>query len=242
MSLETSSKWNKSTTPKFLSEAEQVMEKLQTLQVADLQKLMGISKDLAEMNVERNQVWKTKPTAKNSIQAALAFKGEVYRGLNAETIGEEAQDYLNQNLFILSGLYGILRPCDKVMLYRLEMGSKLDVQGSKNLYGFWKESLTEFVNSKLKKNEILLNLASTEYSKVLDDKKLKSPKIDVEFLDFKNGELKPIMVFFKQARGLMARYCAENNVQSIEEVKLFKENNYSYDEKLSTDTKLVFIR
>lgn len=242
MSLETSSKWNKSTTPKFLSEAEQVMEKLQTLQVADLQKLMGISKDLAEMNVERNQVWKTKPTAKNSIQAALAFKGEVYRGLDAETIGEEAQDYLNQNLFILSGLYGILRPSDKVMLYRLEMGSKLDVQGSKNLYGFWKESLTEFVNSKLKKNEILLNLASTEYSKVLDDKKLKSPKIDVEFLDFKNGELKPIMVFFKQARGLMARYCAENNVQSIEEVKLFKENNYSYDEKLSTDTKLVFIR
>lgn len=242
MSLETSGKWNKSTTPKFLSEAGQVMEKLQTLQATDLQKLMGISKDLAEMNVERNQVWKTKPTAKNSIQAALAFKGEVYRGLDAETIGEEAQDYLNQNLFILSGLYGILRPSDKVMLYRLEMGSKLDVQGSKNLYGFWKESLTEFVNSKLKKNEILLNLASTEYSKVLDDKKLKSPKIDVEFLDFKNGELKPIMVFFKQARGLMARYCAENNVQSIEEVKLFNENNYSYDEKLSTDTKLVFIR
>ena len=128
------------------------------------------------------------------------------------------------------------------MLYRLEMGSKLDVNGSKNLYGFWKESLTDFVNSKLKKNEILLNLASVEYSKVLDDKKLKSPKIDVEFLDYKNGQLKPIMVFFKQARGMMARYCAENNVSTLDEVKLFNESNYAFDEKLSTEKKLIFTR
>ena len=242
MSLETNGNWNKSRSPKFISQSEIVMEKLKSLNTKDLEKLMHISKDLAEMNIERNAVWKTKPTAKKSVQAALAFKGEVYRGLDAETLSESAQIYLNNHLFILSGLYGILKPSDKVMLYRLEMGSKLDVQGSKNLYGFWKETLTDFVNSKLKKNEILLNLASNEYAKVLDDKKLKSPKIDVEFLDFKNGQLKPIMVFFKQARGMMARYCAENEVTDLDEVKLFNENNYAFDEKLSTDSKLVFVR
>lgn len=242
MSLETNGNWNKSSSPKFISQSEIVMEKLKSLNTKDLEKLMHISKDLAEMNIERNAVWKTKPTAKKSVQAALAFKGEVYRGLDAETLSESAQIYLNNHLFILSGLYGILKPSDKVMLYRLEMGSKLDVQGSKNLYGFWKETLTDFVNSKLKKNEILLNLASNEYAKVLDDKKLKSPKIDVEFLDFKNGQLKPIMVFFKQARGMMARYCAENEVTDLDEVKLFNENNYAFDEKLSTDSKLVFVR
>lgn len=242
MSLETSGSWNKSSTPKFLSEAQTVMERLSNLSVEELQKLMSISKDLAEMNWERNSEWKPKPNAKNSIQAALAFKGEVYRGLDATNLSENAQNYLNDNLFILSGLYGLLKPSDKVMLYRLEMGSKLDVQGSKNLYGFWKETLTDHVNSKLKKNEVLLNLASVEYSKVLDDKKLKTPKIEVEFLDYKNGQLKPIMVFFKQQRGALARYCAENNLQTIEEVKLYNENNYSFDEKLSNEKKLVFVR
>lgn len=242
MSLETDGKWKKSTTPKFLMHSEMVMEKLKTLKSKDLEKLMSISKDLAEMNLERYANWKSKPTGKKSLQAALAFKGEVYRGLDAETLDHNAQDYLNQNLFILSGLYGILKPSDRVMLYRLEMGSKLDINGSKNLYGFWRETLTDFVNSKMKKNEVLLNLASAEYARALDDKKLKSPKIDVEFLDYKNGELKPIMVFFKQARGAMARFCAENNIQKLDEAKLFNENGYSFDAKLSTDKKLVFLR
>src|SRR5690606_9186711 len=224
MSLETEGNWQKSSTPKFLPESEKVMKKLKTLKSKDLEKLMSISNDLAQMNLERYENWQPKTTKKKSLQAVLAFKGEVYRGLDAQALTENAQDYLNQNLFILSGLYGILKPSDRVMLYRLEMGSKLDVSGSKNLYGFWKETLTDFVNSKLKRKEILLNLASNEYAKVLDDKKLKSPKIDVEFLDFKNGELKPIMVFFKQARGMMARYCAENNVSTLEELKLFNEN------------------
>ncbi|HLV24244.1 MAG TPA: peroxide stress protein YaaA [Moheibacter sp.] len=242
MSLETEGNWQKSSTPKFLPESEKVMKKLKTLKSKDLEKLMSISNDLAQMNLERYENWQPKTTKKKSLQAVLAFKGEVYRGLDAQALTENAQDYLNQNLFILSGLYGILKPSDRVMLYRLEMGSKLDVSGSKNLYGFWKETLTDFVNSKLKRKEILLNLASNEYAKVLDDKKLKSPKIDVEFLDFKNGELKPIMVFFKQARGMMARYCAENNVSTLEELKLFNENNYAFDTKLSTGNKLVFTR
>lgn len=242
MSLETDGEWQKSSTPKFLSHSENVMNELGKLKPKDLEKLMSISKDLAEMNVERYANWKPKPTKKNSLQAALAFQGEVYRGFDAGSLDENAQDYLNQNLFILSGLYGILKPSDRVMLYRLEMGSKLDVKGSKNLYGFWKETLTDFVNSKMKKNEPLLNLASNEYAKVLDAKNLKGQKIDVEFYDYKNGELKQIMVFFKQARGAMAKYCAENNVSTINEVKNFNVNNYGFDAKLSTDEKLVFIR
>lgn len=242
MSLETESSWNKSTTPKFLSHSEQVIDELKKLSPKDIAKLMSISSDLSEMNVERYAQWKSKPTKTKSVQAALAFKGEVYRGLDAESLDENAQDYLNQNLLILSGLYGILKPSDRVMLYRLEMGSKLDVKGSKNLYGFWKETLTDFVNSKMKRNEPLLNLASNEYAKVLDAKNLKGKKIDVEFYDYKNGELKQIMVFFKQARGAMAKYCAENNVTTIDEVKNFNVNNYGFDPKSSTDEKLVFIR
>lgn len=242
MSLDTQVEWNKSSTPTFISESNQVMETLKTLKSADLEKLMSISKDLAEMNVERNLNWKEKPTKKESISSILAFKGEVYRGLAAESLSENAKDYLNKNLFILSGLYGILKPSDKIMLYRLEMGSRLDINGSKNLYGHWNEQLTDFMNSKIKKNEIILNLASVEYSKVLDDKKLKSPKIEVDFLDFKDGQLKKIMVYFKQARGTMARYCAENNVSTLDEIKLFNEDKYEFDTKLSTDSKLVFVR
>lgn len=242
MSLETDGEWFKSTTPKFIAYSGQIMDELKGLSPKEIEKLMSVSRDLAEMNAERYMQWKPKPTRKKSLQAALAFKGEVYRGLDAETLDENAQDYLNRNLFILSGLYGILKPSDRVMLYRLEMGSKLDVNGSKNLYGFWKEILTDFVNSRMKKKEPLLNLASNEYAKVLDLKKLKSGKVDVEFYDYKNGELKQIMVFFKQARGAMARYCAENNISTIDEVKNFNYNNYVFDAKLSTDEKLVFMR
>lgn len=242
MSLETTSTWTKNTTPKFLDQAQVVMDELKQLSPDKLSKLMKISKDLAEMNLERNHIWNTKPKANQSLNAALAFKGEVYRGLDAETLSDDEMNYLNEHLFILSGLYGILKPSDKVMLYRLEMGSKLDVKDSKNLYGFWKETLTDYINSQTKKSDFILNLASNEYAKVLDVKKLKAKKIDVEFYDFKDGELKQIMVYFKQARGAMTRYCATKKVETLDEVKLFQENGYSFDEKSSTDEKLVFIR
>lgn len=241
MNLETEAKW-KATTPQFLEHSEEIMNVMKEMKANDLEKLMKISKEIAEMNVERNKSWKAKPTAKQSVSAALAFKGEVYRGLDASTLDNEAIEYFNKNAFLLSGLYGMLRPTDKVMLYRLEMGSKLDVNGSKNLYGFWKDILTPFFNSKLKKGEFVLNLASNEYAKVLDKKALKVPMIDVEFQDYKNGELKKIMMYFKHARGAMARYCAENKIQTIEEVKAFDVDGYRYDDNLSTEDKLVFTR
>ena len=241
MNLETSATW-KATTPQFLDHSQAIMDVMKEMSATDLEKLMKISKDIADMNVERNQAWNVKPSTKKAIPAALAFKGEVYRGLNAETLDETATDYLNKNAFLLSGLYGILRPSDKVMLYRLEMGSKLDVNGSKNLYGFWKEILTPFVNSKLKKGEFILNLASNEYAKVLDKKALKVPVIEVEFQDYKNGELKKIMMYFKHARGTMARYCAENNVTTLDQVKAFDVDGYRLDANLSTDETLIFTR
>lgn len=242
MALESNSKWNQSARPQFIQKSAVIMDKLSKLKPTELEKLMSISNDLAEMNFERNQRWNEKPNPNESLQAVLAFQGEAYRGLNPESLDDNAQKWLNENLMILSGLYGILRPKDKIMLYRLEMGSRFPVDDSKNLYGFWKDELTEYVNSKLKKDEILLNLASVEYSKVIDDKKLKSPKIDVKFMDYKNGVLKPIMAYFKNARGSMARYCAENNISDLEGVKLFNEDRYAFDEKLSSEKELVFVR
>lgn len=242
MAVEPNSKWNQSARPQFIQKSAVIMDKLSKLKPTELEKLMSISNELAEMNFERNQRWNEKPNPNESLQAVLAFQGEAYRGLNPESLDDNAQKWLNENLMILSGLYGILRPKDKIMLYRLEMGSRLPVNDSKNLYGFWKDELTEYVNSKLKKDEILLNLASVEYSKVIDDKKLKSPKIDVKFMDYKNGVLKPIMAYFKNARGSMARYCAENNISDLEGVKLFNEDRYAFDEKLSSEKELVFVR
>ena len=241
MNLETDAKW-KATTPQFLEQSQKIMNVMKEMSATDLEKLMKISKDIADMNVERNQAWNVKPTAKKAIPAALAFKGEVYRGLDASTMDDDAISYFTKNAFLLSGLYGILRPSDKVMLYRLEMGSKLDVNGSKNLYGFWKDTLTPFVNSKLKKGEFILNLASNEYAKVLDRKSLKVPVYDVEFQDYKNGELKKIMMYFKHARGAMARYCAENNVTTLDEVKAYDVDGYRFDENLSTNETLIFTR
>jgi len=242
MSLESDGKWNKSGIPKFIGQSETIMKKLRKLKTAELEDLMSISNELAELNRERNLEWSPKPKSAESLQAVLAFQGEAFRGLNPASLDEKAQKWLNDHLMILSGLYGILSPKDRIMLYRLEMGSRFGVENSKNLYGFWKETLTDHVNSKLKKDEILLNLASVEYSKAIDNKKLKSPKIDVKFLDFKNGKLKPIMAYFKNARGSMCRYCAENEVSGLDQLKLFNEDRYAYDEKLSSEHELVFVR
>lgn len=241
MSLETNANW-KATTPQFLEHSKEIMNVMKEMTAGDLEQLMKISSTISEMNVERNQTWNTKPSAGESISAALAFKGEVYRAFDAETLSEDAQNYINNNVFLLSGLYGMLRPTDKIMLYRLEMGSKLDVNGSKNLYGFWKNILTPFFNSKLGKDEFILNLASNEYAKVLDKKALKVPMVEVEFQDYKDGKLKKIMMYFKHARGAMARYCAENNVQTLDEVKAYNIDGYRYDENLSKDGLLVFTR
>jgi uncharacterized protein len=243
MNVENSTEFLKTTTPKFIKDSELIQSHLKEKSPKFLSELMEISSKLADENWERNQKWTAKPTSKNSAPAMFAFTGEVYRGLNAQTLDEKAVKYLEKNFRILSGLYGLLKPSDKVMLYRLEMGRPFQFDSYKNLYEFWTEKVTQQLNSELKKGELLINLASNEYGKVVDRKKLKAKVIDFDFKQIQpDGSLKTIVVYTKHARGLVLRFCAENQVQTLDELKAFNLENYRLDEKLSTETNLVFTR
>jgi len=242
MNVENSTDLLRSTTPKFIEEAAFIQSFLKHKSPKYLSELMEISPKLADENWERNQKWKDKPTAKESAPAMFAFTGEVYRGLDAKTLDKNAIDYLQKNYRMLSGLYGLLKPSDKVMLYRLEMGRHFEFDQYKNLYEFWREKITEQLNSEMKKGEILLHLASNEYGKVIDRKKLNHKVIDFDFYELKEGKLKTIVVYTKHARGLMVRFCAETNAKTLNDVKAFNYEGYLIDEEKSTDTKLVFTR
>lgn len=242
MNIEYSTDMLRSTTPTFINDAEFIQSFLKHKSPKYLSELMEISSKLADENWERNQKWKSKPVAKESAPALFAFTGEVYRGLDAKTLDKKAVDYLQKNHRMLSGLYGLLKPSDKIMLYRLEMGRSFEFDEYKNLYEFWREKITDQLNSEMKKNEILLNLASNEYVKVIDRKKLNHQVIDFEFYELKEGKLKTIVVYTKHARGLVVRFCAENNAKNLNDVKAFSYEGYRIDEEKSTDTKLVFTR
>ena len=242
MNIENSTELFKTTTPKFIDEASFIHSFLKEKSPKYLSELMEISSKLADENWERNQKWKAKPGSKESAPAMFAFTGEVYRGLDAKTLDKNAVTYLQKNYRMLSGLYGLLKPSDKVMLYRLEMGRNFNFDSYKNLYEFWREKITEQLNSELKAKDIILNLASSEYFKVLDKKKLNAPVIDFDFYEIREGKLKTIVVYTKHARGLVIRYCAQNQVKTLNGVKGFNLEGYRIEEKLSTKTKLVFTR
>ena len=242
MNIENSTEFLKSTTPGFIEEAAFIHSHLKEKTPKYLSELMEISTKLADENWERNQKWNAKPKTKESAPAMFAFTGEVYRGLDAKTLDKKAVNYLQKNYRILSGLYGLLKPSDKVMLYRLEMGRNFKFDHYKNLYEFWREKITEQLNSELKSKDLILNLASNEYFKVIDKAKLKASVIDFEFYELKEGKSKTVVVYTKHARGLVVRYCAEHQVKTLNEVKGFNLEGYLIDEKLSTKTKLVFTR
>ncbi|KMQ65222.1 hypothetical protein ACM46_11630 [Chryseobacterium angstadtii] len=242
MNVENSTDLLRSTTPKFIEEAAFIQSYLKHKSPKYLSELMEISPKLADENWERNQRWKDKPTAKESAPAMFAFTGEVYRGLDAKTLDKNAIDYLQKNYRMLSGLYGLLKPSDKVMLYRLEMGRHFEFDQYKNLYEFWREKITEQLNSEMKKGEILLHLCSNEYGKVIDRKKLNHKVVDFDFYELKDGKLKTIVVYTKHARGLVVRFCAETQAKTLNDVKAFNYEGYLIDEEKSTDTKLVFTR
>jgi len=243
MNIENSTEFLKSTTPKFIKDSEFIHTFLKEKSPKYLADLMEISSKLADENWERNQKWSAKPTAKNSAPAMFAFTGEVYRGLDAKSLDKKAVDYLQKNYRILSGLYGLLKPSDKVMLYRLEMGRPFKFDSYKNIYEFWTEKVTQQLNSELKKGELLINLASNEYFKVIERKALKAKVIDFEFKQIQpDGKLKTIVVYTKHARGLVLRFCAENQAKTLDDIRAFNYENYLFDEKLSTETNLVFTR
>lgn len=230
------------TQPEFLEQSEKLNKKLKTLSRKKLADLMSISNDLANLNYERNQEWETPFTPENAKQAIYAFTGAVFQGIDVNSLEEEKLPLLQDRLRILSGLYGLLKPLDLIQPYRLEMGTKLKVGRRDNLYKFWDNDLAKALNNELADDELLINLASSEYFKAVPTKALKVPMITPVFKDFKNGQYKTIMTYAKLARGYMVRYIINNNVTTIDKLKGFNTEGYGFSEEMSSNTELVFTR
>ena len=208
----------------------------------DLKNLMSVSDKIAELNYNRFKNWEDPTSSENSRQAVYAFKGDVYSGLDADTIEEDKFDYLQNSLRILSGYYGLLRPFDQILPYRLEMGTKLENENGNNLYKFWGDKITNVLNEDLDEDDIIVNLSSDEYFKSINKDKLKSNIITPVFKEFKNGTYKVIAIYAKKARGLMSRFLIERKSTSIDDIKLFNVDGYSFDNSLSKDSQMVFTR
>jgi uncharacterized protein len=230
------------TEPQFLDKANTIQKTLKKKKTKDLMELMDISEKLADLNWQRNQDWALPFTPENARPAVYAFNGDVYTGLDAYTIPVDKLDDLQDQLRILSGLYGILRPLDLMQEYRLEMGTSIAIGTKKNLYEFWKKTITDALNKELTKDELFINLASNEYFSAVDTKALKVPVITPEFKDYKDGKLKMISFFAKKARGLMVRYIIDTNAKTIEDLKGFNYEGYAFDANLSKGNTLVFTR
>ena len=232
------------TQPQLLKYSEQLIAEARKLSAPQIGKLMSISDKLADLNVTRFHDWNPKFTPDNARQAILAFKGDVYTGLQAETFTEAQFDFAQQHLRILSGLYGVLRPLDLMQPYRLEMGIRLENPKGKDLYHFWGDTITETLNKALKAqgDDVVINLASDEYFKSVKPKALKGTLVKPVFLDEKNGKFKVISFYAKKARGLMSRYIIENQLADVEQLKQFDSEGYFFDEAASGSGELVFNR
>ncbi|MGB5203073.1 peroxide stress protein YaaA [Eudoraea sp.] len=233
----------KYTQPAFLEQSEKLIKVLAKKNPKSLSKLMSISNDLAELNWERNQKFSLPFTPENARPAIYAFNGDVYQGLDAYSISENNLEKLQDTLRILSGLYGVLKPLDLIQPYRLEMGTQLKIGRKKNLYDFWKQSVTDFLNDELEDGELFINLASNEYFGAVDEKKLKTNVITPVFKDWKNDKLKVISFFAKKARGSMVRYILDTDAKTLEDIKGFNLDEYIYSkEHTLKENQPVFIR
>jgi hypothetical protein len=226
----------------FLKQAETIQKTLKKKKPKQLMELMDISVKLADLNWQRNQDWQLPFTSENARPAIYSFDGEVYTGLDVYSLSVEKVTVLQEKLRILSGLYGVLKPLDLMQAYRLEMGTSIAIGSNKNLYEFWKKSVTDYLNSELNKDELFVNLASNEYFSAVDTKKLKVAVITPEFKDYKDGKLKMISFFAKKARGLMVRYIIDTNAESVDDLKGFNYEGYAFDSNLSEGHKLVYTR
>ena len=233
-----------STKPVFLSKSKKLAAELKNYKPADFSKLMSISAKLAQLNYERYQQWKSPYKNEESFNAIFAFRGEVFNGINIDDFSEEELIYTQDHLRILSGLYGVLRPLDAILPYRLEMGTKLPLGENKNLYQFWDDQITKAINKNLKefKEETLINLASEEYFKSINIDLLKVKIITPVFKENKNGKYKVISIFAKKARGMMSRFILKNQIETVEDIKHFSEDRYFYNDALSTEDQIVFTR
>ena len=229
--------------PQFLEQAERLNKVLVKKRPVTLSRLMGISKNLAELNWERNQRFSIPFDPTNARPALYAFNGDVYQGLDGYTISGEKLDRLQDTLRILSGLYGLLKPLDLIQPYRLEMGTQLKVGRKKNLYEFWQKTVTDHLNAELKEDELFVNLASNEYFGAIDGKRLKTQVITPIFKDWKNDKLKVISFFAKKARGSMARYIIDTGAETLEDIQGFDRDDYMFSkEHTLKENQPVFVR
>lgn len=232
------------TQPRLLDQSEQLIDVCRELSASQLASLMSVSEKIAQLNVARFQDWQTEFDLANARQAIFAFKGDVYTGLDAYALNDAQLDFAQQHLRMLSGLYGLLRPLDLIMPYRLEMGTKLHNPRGSNLYEFWGKRITDLIQQDLQQanSNILLNLASDEYYKAVKESALDAQIVKPVFLDQKNGKYKVISFYAKKARGLMARFVIEQQIQQVEDLKAFNSEGYYFDAENSNAKELVFKR
>ena len=234
---------SKHDTPQLMDQAREVAAVLRSQGSKDLARLMKLSDKLAQLNYDRCQAMQDDCTAQNARPAMYAFAGDVYQGLDAYTLGDEHVDHAHRSLRILSGLYGMLRGLDLVQPYRLEMGTRLAIGKATNLYKHWQEAVTNKLQGELLPGELVVNLASNEYSKAVDLKSLENPIITPIFKDRSKGQLKVISFYAKKARGLMARYLITDTVQDLQGVEDFEVDGYAFAKEHTTDEmQPVFIR
>ncbi|MCB2298461.1 peroxide stress protein YaaA [Clostridium tagluense] len=228
----------------FIREASYLIKELVKYSPPEMERLMKVNSKLAQQNFMRHIMWKEEHDLSNGKQALLAYDGAVYQGISAGELSQQQLSFANDHLRILSGLYGALRPLDLIQPYRLEMGTKLKNRRGDNLYSFWKNKLTTYLKKELQgqNDNILIDLASKEYSSVIDLSKINIKVITPVFKDYKNGTHKVITIYTKRARGLMSRFIIENNIILPSDLKEFNEEGYSYNKYLSSDTEFVFTR
>ena len=230
-----------SSEPIFADQAFKINNTIKNLSAPDLSSLMSISPKLSELNWSRNQDFQKIDTKEK--EAIFAFNGDVYDGIDANSINKSNYEKLQNSLRILSGLYGILKPFDKIKAYRLEMGTKISINGSKNLYDFWKESVTNSLIGEINANEIIVNLASNEYFSVIDKSLIPNTIVTPQFKDFKNGKLKIISFYAKKARGLMTRFLIDNDIKSLSDIESFNSSGYMFSQNETTNPlEPVFVR
>lgn len=230
--------------PYFSSEIKQLIKILKDKSALDLSNLMDISSDLAEVNHKRYNNFKSKFTTTNSKAAIFTFNGDVYRGFDVNSLNEKDLVYANDHIRILSGLYGILKPMDKMQSYRLEMGTSLSNDLGNNLYKFWGDKIANKLSRELRshKSQSLINLASKEYFRAIPKKSFPKQIIHIDFKELRNGELKSISFNAKKARGMMARFMVDNQLENPEDLKSFNVEDYKFDLKRSKDDNWLFIR
>lgn len=232
------------TQPELLEHSQVLIERCRDLSPQQIGSLMSISDKLAGLNAARFADWQPPFDQHNAKQAVLAFNGDVYTGLDAESFSEQDFEFCQNHLRILSGLYGLLKPLDLMQAYRLEMGTKLDNERGKNLYEFWGEIITDKLNATLaeQQSETLINLASNEYFKSVKKKTLNAKIVTPAFKDWKNGQYKMISFYAKKARGMMARYLIQNQITDVDQLTGFDTDGYQYNAELSTPLAPVFTR